>query len=146
MVTFHYIIVSYYLCPFCLIHVSYLNNYIASQPEYSTFSSYLDDGIVKVMIHIEKEEVVELHVDYFFQRQGIGSEMIKFAVQEKQADLYGQSRRIQMRFAFIRRRVSSSHSHAVCKKSYETGFMIYCLSHTISDSRCFFSLPFLSSV
>ena len=38
-----------------------------------------DDGIVKGLIHIEKKEIVELYVDYFFQGQGIGSRLIEYA-------------------------------------------------------------------
>jgi len=43
---------------------------------------YEDDGIVKGLIRIENEEVVELYVDYFFQGQGIGSALIEFAKKE----------------------------------------------------------------
>jgi putative acetyltransferase len=46
---------------------------------------YEEDGIVKGLIHIEGKEVVELYVDYFFQGQGIGSEMIEFAKKEQGA-------------------------------------------------------------
>jgi GNAT superfamily N-acetyltransferase len=38
-----------------------------------------DDGIVKGMIRVEEEEIRELYVDYFFQNQRIGAELIKFA-------------------------------------------------------------------
>ena len=38
-----------------------------------------DDGIVKGLIRIEGEQIVELYVDYFFQGQGIGSRLIEFA-------------------------------------------------------------------
>ena len=38
-----------------------------------------DDGILKGLIHIEGEEIVELYVDYFFEDQGIGSKLIEFA-------------------------------------------------------------------
>jgi putative acetyltransferase len=38
-----------------------------------------DDGIVKGMIHIQGAEIRELYVDYFFQNQGIGAELIEFA-------------------------------------------------------------------
>lgn len=38
-----------------------------------------DDAIVKGLIHIQGNEIVELYVDYFFQNQGIGSELIEFA-------------------------------------------------------------------
>ncbi len=38
-----------------------------------------DDGIVKGLIHIEENEIVELYVDYFFQGQGIGTALIEYA-------------------------------------------------------------------
>lgn len=38
-----------------------------------------DDGIVKGLIHIEGNEIVELYVDTFFQDQGIGSALIEYA-------------------------------------------------------------------
>lgn len=38
-----------------------------------------DDGIVKGLIHIEGNEIVELYVDCFFQDQGIGSKLIEYA-------------------------------------------------------------------
>ena len=38
-----------------------------------------DDGIVKGMIHIEGDQIVELYVDYFFWKQGVGSKLIEFA-------------------------------------------------------------------
>ena len=43
---------------------------------------YDDNGIVKGLIHVEGEEIKELYVDYFFQDQGIGSELIEFAKKE----------------------------------------------------------------
>lgn len=38
-----------------------------------------DDGIVKGMIHLEEKEIVELYVDYFFWKEGIGSKLVEFA-------------------------------------------------------------------
>ena len=38
-----------------------------------------DDGIVKGLIHIEGNEIVELYVDYFFQNQGVGAVLIEYA-------------------------------------------------------------------
>lgn len=38
-----------------------------------------DGGIVKGFIHIEKNEIVELYVDYFFQGQGVGASLIEYA-------------------------------------------------------------------
>ena len=45
-----------------------------------------DDGIVKGLIHIEGTEIVELYVDYFFQSQGIGAQLIEYAKHEYNAD------------------------------------------------------------
>jgi len=41
-----------------------------------------DDGIVKGLIHIEKDEIEELYVDSFFENQGIGSALIEFAIEK----------------------------------------------------------------
>jgi len=38
-----------------------------------------DDGIIKGLIRIEKDEILELYVDHFFQGQGVGSELIEYA-------------------------------------------------------------------
>ena len=38
-----------------------------------------DDGIVKGMMHLEGKEISELYVDYFFWKQGIGSQLLEFA-------------------------------------------------------------------
>ena len=40
-----------------------------------------DDGIVKGLIHIERNEIVELYVDHFFEDQGIGTALIEFAIE-----------------------------------------------------------------
>lgn len=38
-----------------------------------------DDGIVKGMIHLERKEIAELYIDYFFWKEGIGSKLVEFA-------------------------------------------------------------------
>ena len=38
-----------------------------------------DDGIVKGLIRIEENEIVELYVDHFFQSRGIGAKLIEYA-------------------------------------------------------------------
>ena len=48
-------------------------------PEVLSHIWVYDDGIVKGLIHIVDREIVELYVDYFFQGQGIGSQLIEFA-------------------------------------------------------------------
>lgn len=50
-----------------------------SAPEVLSRIWVYDDGIVKGMIHIVDREIVELYVDYFFQDQGVGSQLIEYA-------------------------------------------------------------------
>ena len=45
-----------------------------------------DDGIIKGLIRIENEEVIELYVDHFFQGQGVGSELIEYAKENYSAN------------------------------------------------------------
>jgi len=39
-----------------------------------------DDGIVKGMLHIEGTQIEELYVNTFFENQGIGTELMEFAI------------------------------------------------------------------
>lgn len=52
------------------------------QPELLSHIRIYDDGIVKGMIHIEGKEIRELYVDWFFQHQGIGAQLIEYAKRE----------------------------------------------------------------
>ncbi len=45
-----------------------------------------DDEFVKGMIHIERKQIVELYVDTFFENQGIGSRLIKYAIEKQDCD------------------------------------------------------------
>ncbi len=45
-----------------------------------------DDAFVKGMIHIEGTQIEELYVDSFFASMGIGTQLIEFALQKKNAD------------------------------------------------------------
>ena len=49
------------------------------RPEILDHILVYDDGIVKGLIRIEGNEIVELYVDYFFQDQGIGTALIEYA-------------------------------------------------------------------
>lgn len=40
-----------------------------------------DDGIVKGMVHIQENRIEELYVDSFFENQGIGTELMGFAIE-----------------------------------------------------------------
>ena len=39
-----------------------------------------EDEFVKGMLHAEEQELLELYVDSFFQNEGIGSKLMKFAI------------------------------------------------------------------
>lgn len=44
-----------------------------------------DDGIVKGMIRLDRDEIVKLYVDPFFQNRSIGTQLLDFALKEKGA-------------------------------------------------------------
>lgn len=41
-----------------------------------------DDGFVKGVLHIDGKQIVELYVDSFFENQGIGGILLKYAVEQ----------------------------------------------------------------
>lgn len=47
---------------------------------------YESDSIVKAYIHICDSEIKELYTDHFFQGEGIGSELIRYAVTQESAN------------------------------------------------------------
>ena len=45
-----------------------------------------DDEFVKGVININGKQIVELYVDSFFENQGIGSKLIKYAIEQLDCD------------------------------------------------------------
>ncbi|MCI9074485.1 MAG: GNAT family N-acetyltransferase [Dorea sp.] len=45
-----------------------------------------DDGLVKGFLQMNETEICKLYVDTFFQNEGIGGELVEYAVQELHAD------------------------------------------------------------
>lgn len=45
-----------------------------------------DDGIVKGLIHMEGREIKELYVEPFFEGTGVGSSLIRFAIEQHAAN------------------------------------------------------------
>ncbi len=45
-----------------------------------------DDEFVKGVIHLNGKQIVELYVDSFFENQGIGSILIKYAIEQLDCD------------------------------------------------------------
>ena len=60
--------------------VSIANEYLTDREAVSNTFVY-DDGVVRGFIRVEQGEIRKLFVDPFFQGRGIGTELIKFAVQ-----------------------------------------------------------------
>ncbi len=45
-----------------------------------------EDEFVKGMIHINEKQITELYVDSFFENQGIGSKLVRFAIEQMNCD------------------------------------------------------------
>ena len=45
-----------------------------------------EDEFVKGMIHIDGSQIVELYVDTFFENQGIGTKLVKYAIEQMNCD------------------------------------------------------------
>ena len=60
-------------------------NYIDNPDELDGIWVY-DDEFVKGVIHHEGKQIVELYVDSFFENQGIGSKLIKYAIEKLDCD------------------------------------------------------------
>lgn len=65
--------------------VSLANNYF-NKDEIIKNTYVFDNGLIKGFIQINKKELCKIYVDTFFQSEGIGKELIKFAINELQAD------------------------------------------------------------
>ena len=57
------------------------NEYLGSPEKLENIWVY-DDEFVKGMVHIQGAQIKELYVEYFFQHQGIGAQLLSFAVHE----------------------------------------------------------------
>lgn len=44
-----------------------------------------EDAVIKGFVYADQEEIKKLYVDSFFQNQGIGGRLIRFAIEEKKA-------------------------------------------------------------
>ena len=60
-------------------------NYIDNPDELDGIWVY-DDEFVKGVMHHDGNQIVELYVDSFFENQGIGSQLIKYAIEQLHCD------------------------------------------------------------
>lgn len=76
-----------------------------------------DDEFVKGMIHISENQILELYVDSFFENQGIGSDLIKFAIEQMHCDFLWVLEKNVKAQRFYKR-----HGFAITKeKKYQEG-------------------------
>ncbi len=64
---------------------SLINTYFTQAEIFSNLYVY-DDGIIKGFILMDGTEIVKLYVDTFFQSNGIGRELLQFAIDNFGAD------------------------------------------------------------
>ena len=65
--------------------VSLVDNYFKKEEILENIYVY-DNGLIKGFIQIKGTEICQLFVEPFFQNEGIGGELIEFAIQEFQVD------------------------------------------------------------
>ncbi len=65
--------------------ISLANNYFNKSEILENIYVY-DDAVVKGFVQMKGTEICKLSVDTFFQNNGIGSELIEFAIQKLHAD------------------------------------------------------------
>lgn len=63
--------------------VSVAENYLREKELLRQTFVYDDGGIIKGLIQIRGEEIQKLYVDPFFQNQGIGAVLIRYAIEEQ---------------------------------------------------------------
>ncbi len=65
--------------------VSMVDNYFIKDEIMSQLYVY-DNGIIKGFLQMNNTEIIKIYVDTFFQSQGIGEELIEYAISELKAD------------------------------------------------------------
>ncbi|MGL4990277.1 MAG: GNAT family N-acetyltransferase [Sarcina sp.] len=65
--------------------VSLIDNYFKKDEIIENIYVF-DDGLIKGFIQMNEKEICKIYVDTFFQSEGIGKELIEYAINELQAD------------------------------------------------------------
>lgn len=65
--------------------VSLIDNYFKKDEVIKNIYVF-DDGLIKGFIQMNKKEICKIYVDTFFQSEGIGKELIEYAINELNAD------------------------------------------------------------
>ena len=65
--------------------ISISNDYFGKEDVRKKIYVY-DDGIIKGFVQVDKTEIIKLYVDTFFHGEGIGKELIEYAIKEYDAN------------------------------------------------------------
>lgn len=80
-----------------------------------------DDEFVKGVLHHDGKQIVELYVDSFFENQGIGSKLIKYAIEQFDCDFLWVLEKNKKAIRFYQR-----HGFVITEeKQYEEGITEY---------------------
>lgn len=65
--------------------ISISNDYFGKEGVRKNIYVY-DDGIIKGFVQVDKTEIIKLYVDTFFQKEGIGSKLIRYVIDKHHVD------------------------------------------------------------
>ncbi len=65
--------------------VSFIEQYLKNEEVFQNLYVY-DDGLIKGFLQMKGSEICKLYVEPYFQREGIGHELMEFAIKEFGAD------------------------------------------------------------
>ncbi|WP_115715465.1 GNAT family N-acetyltransferase [Amedibacterium intestinale] len=65
--------------------ISISNDYFGKEDVRKKIYVY-DDGIIKGFVQVDKTEIIKLYVDTFFQKEGIGSMLIRYVIDKHHVD------------------------------------------------------------
>lgn len=109
--------------------VTMVDDYFGKEDILNTIYVY-DDGLIKGFLQMNKKEVCKLYVDPFFQKEGIGKQLIEFAVNICHADHLWALEKNERAIAFYKR----AGFYLSGEKKFEEGTTEY-LVELIIDNR-----------
>lgn len=97
--------------------VSFIEQYLKRKDVYQNLYVY-DDGLIKGFLQMKETEIYKLYIEPCFQREGIGHELIEFAIKEFGAGHHVR-RQGRVRGIYPIKRYGSSGRF--CRRRSETG-------------------------
>lgn len=100
--------------------VSLIDNYFKKDEIINNIYVY-DSGLIKGFIQMHEKEICKIYVDTFFQNEGIGKELIEYAINELHADNLWALEKNTRAISFYQR-----HGfHLTVEKKFEEGTTEY---------------------